>query len=46
MWGELAFNDRSELFRFQLQEWLLTIGEGEEARTLQLDEMGVEIVDN
>ena len=45
VWGELAFKDYSEPFQFQLQEWLLTIGEGEGARTLQLDEMGVEVVE-
>jgi hypothetical protein len=45
VWGELAFKDHSEPFQFQLQEWLLTIGEGEGARTLQLDEMGVEVVE-
>jgi hypothetical protein len=43
VWGELAFKDHAEPFQFQLQEWLLTIGEGEEARTLKLDEMGVEV---
>lgn len=43
VWGELAFDDHSERFRFHLQDWVLTIGEGEEARTIKLDEMGVEI---
>jgi len=41
VWGELAFDDYSEQFHFQLQDWLLRIGEGEEAKYLQLDEMGV-----
>lgn len=43
VWGELAYKDYSEPFRFHLQDWLLTIGEGEEARTIRLDEMGVVI---
>lgn len=43
MWGELSFKDHTEPFRFQLQESLLTIGEGEKAKEIQLDEMGVEM---
>jgi hypothetical protein len=41
VWGELAYDDHSERFYFKLQDWLLTIGEGEESNTLKLDEMGV-----
>jgi hypothetical protein len=43
VWGELAFKERTEPFRFELKEWILTIGEGEETRTMTLDEMGVEV---
>ena len=43
VWGELAFKDHAEPFRFELKEWILTIGEGEETRTMTLDEMGVEV---
>ncbi len=43
VWGELAFPDRTERFTFDLKGWTLTLGEGEESRQLQLDEMGVEM---
>jgi hypothetical protein len=41
VWGELAYDNYSETFRFQFEGWILTIGEETETRTLQLDEMGV-----
>ncbi|MFZ0545891.1 MAG: hypothetical protein WAM60_10665 [Candidatus Promineifilaceae bacterium] len=43
VWGELSFNDRTEPFHFLLKEWLLTIGEGENAERIELDEMGVAV---
>jgi hypothetical protein len=43
VWGELAYQDHSQPFKFQLAESILTLGEGDEARTIILDEMGVEI---
>jgi hypothetical protein len=43
VWGEIAFPDRTEKFTFELDAWKLTLGEGEESRELQLDEMGVEL---
>lgn len=46
VWGELAFPDHSETFHFNLDTWLLTLGEGHESRRLQLDEMGVEVEDD
>ena len=42
VWGELAFADRTERFHFELEGWVLSIGEGEGRRVLQLDEMGIE----
>jgi hypothetical protein len=45
VWGELAYKDHSEPFRFQLQESVLTLGEGDGAKTLKLDDMGVEVND-
>ncbi|MCI0394538.1 MAG: hypothetical protein L0332_07785 [Chloroflexi bacterium] len=42
VWGELAFPDGNRPFHFDLQSWLLTIGQGEETRRVRLDEMGVE----
>lgn len=42
VWGELAFKDRTERFRFELQTWKLTVGEGITAQIIELDEMGVE----
>jgi hypothetical protein len=41
VWGELAFEETKTPFRFQLQDWLLTLGEEDETQTLKLDEMGV-----
>lgn len=43
VWGELAFADETEWFSFDLDSWRLTIGKEPEARTLHLDEMGVEV---
>lgn len=42
VWGELAFPDRMERFRYELATQELTVGEGEAARQVRLDEMGVE----
>ena len=42
VWGELAFNDRTERFRYELGARRLTIGAGEGQRAVQLDDMGVE----
>jgi hypothetical protein len=44
VWGELAFLLDKQPFHFDLQSWVLRIGEGETARQVRLDEMGVEIV--
>lgn len=43
VWGELAFADRTERFRYELRPQQLTLGEDEGKRELQLDEMGVEL---
>ncbi|MGW8318663.1 MAG: hypothetical protein ACWGPS_05400 [Candidatus Promineifilaceae bacterium] len=43
VWGELAFVEASQPFRFDLLANELTIGEGDELRVLRLDEMGVEL---
>lgn len=43
VWGELAFPDRTQKFHFDLQNWVLTTGEGETQERRQLDEMGVEV---
>lgn len=43
VWGELAFPERTEKFHFDLQNWVLTTGEGEARERRQLDEMGVEL---
>ncbi|MDT8307573.1 MAG: hypothetical protein RRC07_16690 [Anaerolineae bacterium] len=42
VWGELAFANRIERFRYELESQRLTIGEDETARRVQLDDMGVE----
>lgn len=42
VWGQLVFPAESKQFHFDLQKWRLTIGQGREARHLQLDDMGVE----
>jgi len=42
VWGELAFPANTAPFRFELRERTLVVGEGDEARTVVLDEMGVE----
>lgn len=46
VWGELAFEGTTEPFLFQLQASLLTLGEGDQAQTLKLDEMGVVTADS
>ena len=43
VWGELAFPENAEKFRFELATARLFIGEGEARRELRLDEMGVEL---
>jgi hypothetical protein len=43
VWGELVFEEESRPFRFDLKNWQLAIGEGEEQRVVRLDEMGVEL---
>jgi hypothetical protein len=43
VWGELAFADHSQSFRFDLQTQQLTLGAEPDERTVQLDEMGVEV---
>lgn len=43
LWGELAFPDEKQPFRYNRQTQELMVGEGGEARQVQLDEMGVEI---
>lgn len=45
VWGELVFEGYTERFRFDLQSWILTLGEGDEATSVQLDEMGVVVPD-
>jgi hypothetical protein len=45
VWGELAFETENRPFRFDLKNWQLTIGEGENKRIVTLDEMGVELSD-
>lgn len=45
VWGQLAFPDETRPFHFNLENWQLTIGEGEERELVQLDEMGVEVKD-
>ncbi len=42
VWGELAFAEQTERFRYELATQALTIGEGEGARRVRLDELGVE----
>ena len=45
VWGYLEFGDgRHEPFQFDLQNWRLTLNPDSDARTIQLDEMGVEVV--
>ena len=43
VWGELAFPESAESFRFEFAGSKLVIGEGDEQRELRLDEMGVEL---
>lgn len=43
VWGELAFADRTDRFRYELASQVLTVGAGEAATQVRLDEMGVEL---
>jgi hypothetical protein len=43
VWGELRFPDGAQPFHFDLEQWVLTVGAGDAARRVQLDEMGVEL---
>lgn len=43
VWGELALPGRVVPFHFRLPTAELTLREGEMARTIRLDEMGVEL---
>lgn len=47
VWGQLVFPPESgrpaQNFRFNLKTRQLTIGQGADERTLQLDEMGIEV---
>lgn len=43
VWGELAFSDETRPFHFDLDNWQLTLGRGDDRELLQLDEMGVEV---
>ena len=45
LWGELAFPEEKKPFRYNRNTQELTIGRGEGARHVQLDEMGVELDD-
>jgi hypothetical protein len=42
VWGQLVYEDRTERFHFDLKQWVLTLGEEDAERRLQLDDMGVE----
>lgn len=45
VWGQLVYHDgqvrTTREFKFDLQTWQLTLLNGEESETIQLDEMGV-----
>jgi hypothetical protein len=43
VWGELVFASESKPFHFNLRSRELTVGAGDAARRIQLDEMGVEV---
>ena len=43
VFGELAFADGMQRFHYDLQYRILTIGTGDTARQVVLDEMGVEL---
>ena len=45
VWGELAFAEESQPFRFELAEALLMVGQEPDVRLLRLDKMGVELVE-
>ena len=45
VWGQLVYtdadgNERLKLFHFDLKSWQITVGEGDDKQTVQLDEMG------
>jgi hypothetical protein len=42
VFGELAFADGMQRFHYDLQRQILTIGTGDSARQVLLDELGVE----
>ena len=43
LWGELAFPEERQPFRYNRRTRELVVGEGEDAREIHLDEMGVEV---
>lgn len=42
VWGEIVLPDGLQQFHFDLRQWVLTLGTGDTARQIQLDEMGIE----
>jgi len=46
LWGELAFPEEKQPFRYNRQTQELTVGRDENVRRVQLDEMGVELEEN
>lgn len=42
VWGELAFTDHNQPFRFHLQQWQLTLGVEPDQKVVWLDDKGVE----
>jgi hypothetical protein len=50
VWGHLVAQDegaeRPESFRFNLRTWQLELGDGDELKRLQLDELGVVVEPN
>ncbi|MCA9987972.1 MAG: hypothetical protein KDE59_26890 [Anaerolineales bacterium] len=45
VWGELAFPEESQPFRFELAGAVLAVGQAPDVRVMRLDEMGVELSD-
>lgn len=43
LWGELAFPEETQPFRYNRNTQKLTVGQGGDARQVLLDEMGVEL---
>lgn len=45
VWGHFVFqeadSERQQFFHFELANRILTVGEGDDAQKLQLDEMGI-----